>query len=122
MRTHPVIRHPDPDDFRLLYPGLDKYTFNLDAVWIAVVDGDPAAGVILWDAGHSIVYGGDLMVREPYRHLGVGHALLAHVERTLKAAGKNLLLATTSQIEMAYWAKKKGAGVLGPQFLIAWRM
>lgn len=122
MRTAPVIRHPDADELRLLYPDAAKHTMNLDQVWAAFVDGDPAAGLILWDGGHSVVRAGSLIVREAYRHKGVGLALLEAVKRELQAKGRTLVIADTASVDMAYWAKKKGALVGGPLYVIHWEV
>jgi len=123
LKVPVIIRHPRPDEsLTPLWPSLEKYGWNLDGIWVAEHEGAIVGGVIVWDAGHDIVRVDNLHVIEDYRTRGVAYVLLDAVVKTLHDKGRRVILSTTQDIRMAYWAQKKGAAVGVAAHLIWWEI
>ena len=108
----------DEDDLGALWGGDPAgHTFNRDQIFVAESARGIEGMVIIWDAGHSLVYVDSLVVVQdaPAR---TGLQLGDAVYRYCLEHGKTAVLFTSPSVEIAYMSKKRGAVVAGPFFRI----
>lgn len=119
--TRPIARHPYPDEpLTDIFPGVRPGSFNLEQTLVVELDGRVVGGMIFWDAGHDAVRASNFNVIEPYRAKGVGVALLDALQAYCRKHGRKVIVGETHSVDMAYWAKKKGASVSAPLHLLWW--
>ena len=108
----------DEDDLSALWGGDPAgHTFNRDHIFVAESARGIEGMVIMWDAGHSIVYFDSLVV-VPDAPLQTGPQLIFALHRYCQAHGKTAMLFTSPSVEIAYMSKKRGAVIAGPLFRI----
>ena len=108
----------DEDDLGALWGGDPAgHAFNRDQIFVAESVRGIEGMVIMWDAGHSIVYVDSLMVLldAPVK---TGLRLSSAVHRYCLTHGKTAVLFTSPSVEIAYMSKKRGAVIAGPLFRI----
>ena len=120
--THPVCRLARPaDDLSLVLKLSPTAYVNLEQVLVAEWHGQVVGVLMLWDAGHSVVYLNHWIVA-PDAPKDTGALLMLAANRYCQDHGKTMMIGTTNNLEVAYHATRRGGKVDGPYFQIRYWM